>query len=1599
MSRLDHAARGLYRRTLSAVRPATRLGALVLMAFVLGAVELHGATAQAGPAGAQATQPAAKSLNDVLASEYAPGEEIPELRSRTSKTFAHGERGAFRAEMFGESVHYRLADDGPWLPVENELVAASGTGFAFRNKGNRFSTDLPLMLGITPVRLQEGTQWLSFALEGANGLAVAAGRTARYPNALPGVTAAYTAFGDGIKEELILAGATSPSRFSFVVRTSPGLSPRRTAEGAIEFADDKGELAFLFAPPSMLDAAKAFSDKVDLAISEAPGGWRVELIADRAWLDDPKRVWPVTIDPTTFVGPRSYIENMPARDCYIDQEFVNTSNCTGTSLEVGNDGSGGAARAMLWFDLDTWVIPHSSQVLYAAVRAKLLQATSSPALIEAKRVSIDKAGLANENWTTAVTWNTYNGTTAWDAVGGGGDVNPPYDSVTVSGAAGSTHWWQVTEMTQDWVEKIPWPRPNRPPPCPQPPGVECENYPQANQGVQLRVRDEVPVNRVRFQAWEYGGGTAPVVEVVYKPRTGELRQYALGDSINVTNGNVFLAEQDLTINGTGLDVDVGRFYNRLDAGHIGAFGRGWTMGPGRDVGIDVYSAGGTDGSASFYGPSGYAVPFAWDRSLNGGLGGFRNTLSGVDARLRLQAGKYIVRFNYSGEEMEFGSTGLLEKYRDKNSNMITYGYDANGKLTTITDTIGRVVTVTYNAQNLIYRITDWTARFWEYGYDASNRLTSVKDPLNKITTYAYDTQHRLTKITDPRGNETRYTYALSGSTPQFEKITVKYVTNPGTGAGFSWLYEICTNGNWLCPEAGDPDFNGGERTALTDPNLNVTRFYVNRSGAVVKVKDALGKERSAEFMLTPNANLKTYTNAAGKKTSHKYDEDDKRYSPTETTIPTGGTWRREYDTTNPNLNRRFDVKTTIDPNNRKLAFTYTSTGNIQTETYDPDSTPKTATFEYNPRGLLKHERDFKTSAPNWTTVYENDPNGTYGPIDAHLTKIIHPTPFLGAEMFTYDSLSRLKTRTDGKGQKQEYTYDARDRVTQIKFFNSSGGLNSTISYVYDNNGNVSSMTDNTGVTNYVYDQLDRLIKETLPGGRTTEFAYDGINMCAMRTRSTPPGPALTCVGQDADTTKYTYNAVNLVTTLTEPGATQTSFAYDDDYNRKRVTFPAGASVSTCSYYDDAERLTTVYSRPGSSCLVCPADLACAGSFEPAQPNPADLNWFQFGFKLGAADTGLRQTLKDKAGNTTTYTYDQSLGRLQQAQMKNAAQTVVDDFQYVYDANSNRTSQTVKLNGGNPVTATFQHNAADQLTGINGGPQTYLYDLNGSETSITSGRSWVYNPKDQATSFTPAGLPAIPMTYTDTGQYKRATAGTAIYTNDSIGVSREVAGSTTTNYTRMPDGELLGFRRGTSRYNYLLDGLGSVDAVIDQNGNTAATFKYEPFGKPTCTLQPSCVANAYRWLGSLGVYWEADSRPGMELYKMGTRWYDPSLGRFTQVDPIKGGAANRYDYARQDPINSLDPRGTLSLKNLVTKVVKQCNRFVLCKKFSGLGPASEEHILRPVDRTLRSRSFRNCVAGAFGGGLTNARLGAGTPTTIALSAVFGCYVGVRLQRLP
>ncbi|MFJ6861508.1 RHS repeat-associated core domain-containing protein [Streptomyces werraensis] len=107
--------------------------------------------------------------------------------------------------------------------------------------------------------------------------------------------------------------------------------------------------------------------------------------------------------------------------------------------------------------------------------------------------------------------------------------------------------------------------------------------------------------------------------------------------------------------------------------------------------------------------------------------------------------------------------------------------------------------------------------------------------------------------------------------------------------------------------------------------------------------------------------------------------------------------------------------------------------------------------------------------------------------------------------------------------------------------------------------------------------------------------------------------------------------------------------------------------------------------------------------------------------------------------------------------------------------------------------------------------------------------------------------------------------------------------------------------GGKSYSYLTDATGNVLGLVDDTGKRTHTYAYGPTGTPRGTTTEA-VPQPYRYAGAY-----ADPTG---LYKMGHRYYDPALGRFTQPDP-SGQEANPYLYAAGDPINNSDPTGLFS----------------------------------------------------------------------------------------
>ena len=108
--------------------------------------------------------------------------------------------------------------------------------------------------------------------------------------------------------------------------------------------------------------------------------------------------------------------------------------------------------------------------------------------------------------------------------------------------------------------------------------------------------------------------------------------------------------------------------------------------------------------------------------------------------------------------------------------------------------------------------------------------------------------------------------------------------------------------------------------------------------------------------------------------------------------------------------------------------------------------------------------------------------------------------------------------------------------------------------------------------------------------------------------------------------------------------------------------------------------------------------------------------------------------------------------------------------------------------------------------------------------------------------------------------------------------------------------------------YIYDGRGTVRMMASLAGAVTDTYEYDAFGN--LLAKTGATPNAYLYRGER---YDAD----LKLYYLRARWYNPVTGRFMTRDPYSGSAydpasLHRYNYARSNPANFVDPSGRATL---------------------------------------------------------------------------------------
>lgn len=189
----------------------------------------------------------------------------------------------------------------------------------------------------------------------------------------------------------------------------------------------------------------------------------------------------------------------------------------------------------------------------------------------------------------------------------------------------------------------------------------------------------------------------------------------------------------------------------------------------------------------------------------------------------------------------------------------------------------------------------------------------------------------------------------------------------------------------------------------------------------------------------------------------------------------------------------------------------------------------------------------------------------------------------------------------------------------------------------------------------------------------------------------------------------------------------------------------------------------------------------------------------------------------------------------------------------------------------------------------------------------------------------------------------------------------------TTYIYGPRG-LLGFIRRDEFYSVITDHEGSIRLVV-KGDEVVAAYDYLPYGNSMREYGSDPEAHiSYRYTGQ-----ELDEETG--LYNYHTRFYDPSIGRFYQIDP-KGQYFSPYKYASNSPVSVVDPDGEFAL--LITAII-------LGITGAYLGGSSANDDWNPGEWEWKSGKT---WAGMIGGGIGGTLLPVGFGTSVGTFAAMG-----------
>jgi RHS repeat-associated protein len=684
------------------------------------------------------------------------------------------------------------------------------------------------------------------------------------------------------------------------------------------------------------------------------------------------------------------------------------------------------------------------------------------------------------------------------------------------------------------------------------------------------------------------------------------------------------------------------------------------------------------------------------------------------------AGDLWTWYRYDGSVYRFNSGGQLLSKTDRKGLIQTLSYNGD-KLASVTDeATGRTIRFHYSGDQLDYISGPVTSSvpdgIWvRYGYDAAGNLSRVEYADDKNGSNSSGYQYEYTDSNDEHNLTAKYNLAgefLSSWQYSNDRVIASTARD---GKGVTISYESYY-----------------DRVKVTDANGAITYYYYNDIDGRRLLTSVTGNSGCAScggdavrYVYDSSKRVIEKELASGRIDRYSNYDNHNRYL---TEIQAAGTpeERTIHYTLHPQTGERLSITeaSVLGAGNKETIFDYDDDSNDL-----PNENPTQLMHRKIERGFT-HDSAGAVTPYAYITQYTYTEKGqiasingplpgtqdlvryTYDALTADLLSQTHP--LTGTVTYTYDDAGNMQSVTDANGMTTTLTFDGRNRLLTTssndamssltytvagEIATATDALDRTLIHQYNPAGFVEKIIDPSG--NFIYhgyDSKGRNIQTSLHAPDNSQTFHSGTDWGNPRSN-----PDL----KSGKPWKHLYrNSAN-----TDDLAT--TYAYDAAGNISSITDANGNVASYC--YDPFKRLTRV---------TQPGDAVTAYDYD-SQDNligviDAEGNITMYGYD----DLGRLVETDSPDTGTTLYSYDEASNL--RYKIQNGQST-----EYRYDGES-RLTRILYSDPSLNVTYTYDSGSGDNLIGRlssmtdSSGTTSYSYDDEGnlvSETRTVSGISY------------------------------------------------------------------------------------------------------------------------------------------------------------------------------------------------------------------------------------------------------------------------------------